>query len=31
VGDGRPGPVFSRILAAYRELLAREIRPAILE
>jgi branched-chain amino acid aminotransferase len=31
VGDGRPGPVISRILAAYRELLAREIQPAILE
>lgn len=29
VGDGRPGTITLRILAAYRELLAQEIRPAI--
>jgi branched-chain amino acid aminotransferase len=29
VGDGRPGPVTLRILVAYRDLLAKEIRPAI--
>lgn len=29
VGDGRPGPITLRILAAYRDLLAQEIRPAV--
>lgn len=29
VGEGRPGPVTLSLLSAYREMLAREIRPAI--
>jgi branched-chain amino acid aminotransferase len=30
VGTGRPGPIVSRILAAYRERLAAEIQPAVI-